>query len=64
MHVAAGVRMLGVAALVVVVPTAGLAAGSTTPAAAANPVISSVAPDPSVARGADGAFHEIGRAHV
>ena len=57
MHVAAGVRMLGVAALVVVVPTAGLAAGSTTPAAAANPVISSVAPDPSVARGADGAFH-------
>lgn len=57
MTVAAGVRMLGLAALVVVVPTAGLAAGSTTPAAAANPVISSVAPDPSVARGADGAFH-------
>lgn len=53
----AGARLLGAAALAVVVPTAGLAAGSTTPAAAANPVISSVAPDPSVARGADGAFH-------
>ena len=42
------------AALVVVVP---LASATTAATAAANPVISSVAPDPSVQRGADGAFH-------
>lgn len=52
----AGARLLGAAALAVVVSTT-LAAGAAMPAAAANPVISSVAPDPSVARGADGAFH-------
>ena len=57
MTVLAGVRLFVAAVLVVVVSTAGLASGAPTPTAAANPVISSVAPDPSVARGADGAFH-------
>ena len=48
-------RVLGAAALVVVVPLAS--ATTVAVPAAANPVISSVAPDPSVQRGADGAFH-------
>ena len=47
-------RLLLSAALVVAVP---LASATTTATAAANPVISSVAPDPSVQRGPDGAFH-------
>lgn len=48
-----GVRALLSAALVVVPLVSATAAVP----AAANPVISSVAPDPSVLRGADGAFH-------
>ena len=48
-------RVLGAAALVVVVPLASATTAAVP--AAANPVISSVAPDPSVQRGADGAFH-------
>ena len=51
MTFAAGARLLASAALVVVVPLTSV------PTAAGNPVISSVAPDPSVARGGDGAFH-------
>lgn len=47
-------RVLASAALVVVVPLVSAAVAAP---AAANPVISSVAPDPSVLRGADGAFH-------
>lgn len=54
MKPAAAARALVSAALVVVVP---LASATTAATAAANPVISSVAPDPSVQRGADGAFH-------
>lgn len=41
----------------VVVPLTTAPAASGDPTAAGNPVISSVAPDPSVQRGADGAFH-------
>ncbi|UVE95270.1 family 43 glycosylhydrolase [Dietzia sp. B32] len=54
MKPAAAARALVSAALVVVVPIASATLAAT---AAANPVISSVAPDPSVQRGADGAFH-------
>lgn len=43
-------------ALLVVVPVAA-AAATAVAAPPGNPVISSIAPDPSVARGADGAFH-------
>ena len=50
----AAARALTSAALAVVVP---LVSATTATTAAANPVISSVAPDPSVLRGADGAFH-------
>ena len=57
MTFAAGARLLVSAALVVVVSPLAIAAPTVTPTAAANPVISSVAPDPSVVRGADGAFH-------
>lgn len=57
MTFAAGARLLASAALVVVVSPLAIAVSTATPAAAANPVISSVAPDPSVTRGADGAFH-------
>ena len=53
MRLPAGARTV-VAAALVVVPLAPVATAVT---AAANPVISSVAPDPSVQRGADGAFH-------
>ena len=56
MTFAAGVRLLASAVLAVVVASP-LATGAWVPTAAANPVISSVAPDPSVVRGADGAFH-------
>ncbi|MDX2356895.1 family 43 glycosylhydrolase [Dietzia sp. PP-33] len=49
-----GARALGAAALAVVVP---LVSATAAVPAAANPVISSIAPDPSVQRGADGAFH-------
>lgn len=47
-----GARVLASAVLAVVVPVVPGAV-----VAVANPVISSVAPDPSVLRGADGAFH-------
>ncbi|WP_314038043.1 family 43 glycosylhydrolase [Dietzia sp. CH92] len=60
MTFAAGARSLVAASLVVVVTIAaatGAAAPALVPTAAANPVISSVAPDPTVVRGADGAFH-------
>ena len=54
MSTASAARVLVSAALVVVVP---LVSATTAATVAANPVISSVAPDPSVQRGADGAFH-------
>ncbi|MFN3340196.1 MAG: family 43 glycosylhydrolase [Dietzia sp.] len=49
-------RVLASVALAVVVPLV-VAGQSTAQVGSANPVISSVAPDPSVTRGADGAFH-------
>ncbi|MBB1028515.1 endo-1,5-alpha-L-arabinanase, partial [Dietzia sp. DQ11-38-2] len=54
MKTSRGARALGAAALAVVVP---LVSATAAVPAAANPVISSIAPDPSVQRGADGAFH-------
>lgn len=54
MKISRGARALGAAALAVVVP---LVSATAAVPAAANPVISSIAPDPSVQRGADGAFH-------
>ena len=56
MNPVAGARAFATAVLVVVSLVALVSATATAPAAA-NPVISSVAPDPSVQRGADGAFH-------
>ncbi len=50
-------RALVSAAVVVVVPLATVPTALGSPTATGNPVISSVAPDPSVQRGADGAFH-------
>ena len=56
MSLVAGARHLVSASLAVVVVSSTVAVASA-PTAAANPVISSVAPDPSVTRGSDGAFH-------
>ena len=56
MSFTASARYLVSAAVVAVVPSL-IAACVAAPAAVANPVISSVAPDPSLVRGADGAFH-------
>lgn len=49
-------HLVSAAVAVVVVPSL-IAVSGAAPAAVANPVISSVAPDPSLVRGADGAFH-------
>ncbi|PAY22527.1 endo-1,5-alpha-L-arabinanase [Dietzia natronolimnaea] len=54
MRISRGARALGAAALAVVIPV--VSATAAVPVGA-NPVISSIAPDPSVQRGADGAFH-------
>ncbi|WP_194861241.1 family 43 glycosylhydrolase [Dietzia sp. SYD-A1] len=54
MRISRGARALGAAAVAVVIPV--VSATAAVPAGA-NPVISSIAPDPSVQRGADGAFH-------
>lgn len=50
-------RTLSSAVVAVVVGTSPLATGAAAAIGTSNPVISSVAPDPSVTRGADGAFH-------